>query len=94
MCCPVNKSVYASTHSFGRNCHKARINPSSTEERYFKIPTGFSIIAKNVFENAEGEWMEVHEQSLMQFGIESDVAVYVCIKQAYQSPLYSKIYGK
>ena len=91
ICCPKSKPVYKSTFDLSRYGHKARINPSSTEAKYYKIPTGLSIIANNVFENEEGEWIEVHEQSRMQFGIKSDVAVYVCVRQAGQSPLYSKI---
>ena len=93
MCCPANKSVYQSRWPLGKAYHMVKISPSTKETVCYKIPGGLAVIAENVFENAEGVWMEVHKQSLMQLNVNSDRPIYACVILNGETVLFTKLYG-
>ena len=93
MCCPANKSVYQSRWPLGKAYHMVKISPSTKETVCYKIPGGLAVIAENVFENAEGVWMEVHKQSLMQLNVNSDQPIYACVILNGETVLFTKLYG-
>ena len=92
ICYPIDKSVYQSKRGLNERDYEVKRHPSIADDAISTIRGGLSIIAENIFENDDGVWIEIHEQSHFQLFNEINYPLYICIERNNQS-LFSKIHG-
>ena len=93
ICVPGHKSIYMSRFKKGKTFHLVKKTPTRDEPIKYQFPGGFAMIADELIKNAEGTWIRINQQSLLQFNVTAEPPLYVCVILGENSVLFDKIYG-